>query len=76
MAQPMCGSCKARASFEIKEYRPHGSDYAIMLVQCASCGAVVGIHEMLNIGSLILEQNRAIQEIATKVEASVKLRLK
>ena len=44
-----------------------GSDYAIMFVQCASCGTVVGITDYYNVPSLLIKLAEGL-EVSLGVE--------
>ena len=46
---PKCGN----TSFELALNSPKGSNYKINLVQCDSCGAVVGTMEYTSVGYLV-----------------------
>jgi translation initiation factor 2 beta subunit (eIF-2beta)/eIF-5 len=39
--------------FEVVEKEPTHSNFKLLFVQCSSCGAVVGVLDHYNIGSLI-----------------------
>lgn len=52
MATSKCGKCEA-TRFEVVTYGPSSSNFKINLVQCASCGAVVGALEYYNVGVLV-----------------------
>jgi len=45
-----CPKC-LNTSFEVKEAVPHESVYQLLFVQCASCGAVVGVTDYLNVSA-------------------------
>ena len=62
MAISSCPKCD-NSSFESRENSPRNSNYKLMFVQCSSCGAVVGVLDYKNIGTLISEQNQAIKKI-------------
>ncbi|MCV2359645.1 hypothetical protein LNV08_11760 [Paucibacter sp. TC2R-5] len=52
MALSTCPKCPSHA-FEMKEAEPNGSKFKLMFVQCASCGAVVGVTDYFNTSSLL-----------------------
>lgn len=52
MAVSTCPKCDG-TFFETKENSPRGSNFKFTFVQCASCGAVVGVMDYFNIGQLI-----------------------
>jgi hypothetical protein len=63
MAVSACPKCESPV-FELKTVEPKGSAYKLSFVQCASCGAVVGVMDYFNIGAKIEEQNQALIKIA------------
>lgn len=52
MAMSTCPKCDSH-HFEMKEAEPTGSRFKIMFIQCASCGAVVGVTDFHNIPFLL-----------------------
>ena len=72
MATSSCPKC-GQHRFEIKENGPSGGAYKLMFVQCASCGTVVGVQDFYNVGAMLLQQNKAIKQIASQVGTSVTL---
>lgn len=52
MATTTCPKCSS-TRFEMKEHPVANSNYRIMFIQCASCGAAVGTTEYLNTNFLI-----------------------
>jgi predicted nucleic-acid-binding Zn-ribbon protein len=52
MAISRCVSCKG-TSFEISEANVSGTRFKLNFVQCALCGAVVGVTEFYNSGSIV-----------------------
>ena len=67
-----CPKCDSML-FEVQENAPSQSNYRLLFVQCAMCGAVVGAMDYMNIGSLLEMQNEAIKAIADKLGVSVQL---
>jgi hypothetical protein len=65
MAQSMCLNCKGH-SFELVEQVPKLSRYKLLFVQCADCGAVVGVIEFLNIGDSIYRIGKKLGVDVTK----------
>ena len=59
MANSTCPKC-ASTRFEMKEHKPAGSKFPIMFVQCANCGAVVGITDFHNVPLLLERMARQI----------------
>jgi hypothetical protein len=72
MAHPTCPKCSS-PSFESVEFTPRGSGFKLNAIQCAACGAVVGVTDYYNIGNLIIEQNEALRKIAAHLKISVSL---
>ena len=52
MAVSTCPKCESTV-FEIKEHEPRGSSFKYGFVQCAACGAVVGVMDFFNIGGML-----------------------
>jgi hypothetical protein len=72
MAHATCPKCSS-SSFETAEFTPRGSNFKLNSVQCASCGAVVGVFDYYNVGNLIIEQNAALRKIAAHLNIVVQL---
>ena len=51
-------------SFEMKELNIRGANYRHLAVQCSTCGAVVGVTEIMNLGY-------ALQKIGSKLGISL-----
>ena len=52
MASSQCPKCES-GTFETKEAVPRGSGFKVVFIQCASCGAVVGVTDLYNIPVLL-----------------------
>ena len=63
MAVSACAKC-GHDAFEVVEAAIEGSDHPLSLVQCASCGGVVGVHDGAETGRLVRQQNAAIDKLA------------
>ena len=63
MVASTCVKC-GNDAFEVVEATPEGADHPVSLVQCASCGGVVGVHDGVEVGRLIRQQNAAIHTLA------------
>jgi len=72
MALSSCPKCD-NLSFEIQEVTPTDSLFKLNFVQCAGCGAVVGVVEYDNIGARLHKQDAAIRAIAEKLGVDVRL---
>jgi len=66
MATSTCAKCGGTI-FTVKEKEPANSNFVLQFVECSSCGTVVGVLNFYDIGSLILDQNRALQAIARAI---------
>lgn len=66
MALSKCGSCGG-GFFETQPIKPNGSAFTLLAIQCASCGAVVGITERHNVPALIGKQNAVINIMARQM---------
>jgi hypothetical protein len=72
MAASTCVKC-GNDSFEAVEAMPAGSEHPVTLVQCASCGGVVGVHDGIEAGRLTRQQNTAIHKLARQFGMSLEL---
>jgi predicted nucleic-acid-binding Zn-ribbon protein len=52
MALPKCPKCDGLI-FEINEINVQKSNFKLNAINCAKCGAILGIHEYLNIGATL-----------------------
>ena len=66
MAISKCGHC-GEGHFELKTIEPGGGAYKVNMVQCSSCGAVVGAVYDFNAGVMLQLQEQKIDEIAQLV---------
>ena len=66
MAMSACPKCDGN-HFEIKTIEPRGCNYKENLVQCTSCGVVVGVLEYYNVGSLVKDQEKEITKLQRAV---------
>jgi len=62
-----CSKC-GNHSFEIQENSPARSRYMVWMVQCSSCGSVVGALEYFDSGVELQEQKRSLQHIGSAVD--------
>jgi uncharacterized Zn finger protein len=72
MATSKCPSCE-NTTFEIVAGVFNPPSYKLNFVQCASCGTVVGVTDFTNVSAVLDAQNRAIKQIAEKLDADVGL---
>lgn len=72
MAVSSCPKC-GNFTFEMKVVEPRDSNYKLNFVQCASCGAVVGVLDYFNIGAKIAKQDEALKKIARALKITVDL---
>ncbi len=59
MARSTCPKCD-NTTFEMVENSPRRSKYKLEFIQCAACGAVVGVMDYLNIGAKLEEMEKKI----------------
>ena len=64
MAMSRCPKCE-NSSFELKEASPRGSSYKFNFIQCASCGAVVGVADYWNVPILLEKSPRGWDSISS-----------
>jgi hypothetical protein len=62
MAKTTCGKCGG-TTFENVIVSPRGSNFQLSFVQCASCGAPIGVMDFLNIGSELQDLRKQLTEI-------------
>jgi uncharacterized Zn finger protein len=62
MATSKCPSC-GNTSFEAKELTPKNSNYRLMSVQCYSCGSVVSVMDLTNIGTETQQLKKKVNEL-------------
>jgi helix-turn-helix protein len=67
MATSKCLSCNG-VKFEIKESEPAESTFKVMMVQCASCGGVVGTMGYFDAGVLSKSNQEELKIIKEKIE--------
>ena len=72
MASSTCPKC-GNHSFELVEHEPTRSAWKYNYLQCASCGAVVGLTDFFNLGHMLELQAIAIKKIASKLGVHVEL---
>jgi len=53
--------------FKVVEKEPVGSNFKVMFVQCSSCGVPIGVLDYYNLGSLLQEQKKLIEALASRV---------
>src|SRR5260370_23418110 len=63
MATSKCGHC-GEGLFELKTIEPGGGTYKVNMVQCSTCGAVVGAVYDFNAGVMLQLQEKKIDDIA------------
>ena len=66
MATPTCARCDS-TRFEMKEFTPDGATHTVMFVQCAVCGAVVGVTDVYAVGSMVNQTKSTLRTIAEKL---------
>jgi predicted nucleic-acid-binding Zn-ribbon protein len=52
MARPKCPKCD-HTSFQSSEIKPVNSNFRLLAVHCAKCGAIVGVTDCDDVGSLV-----------------------
>ena len=61
-----CSKCNG-TMFKVVEKEPVGSNFKVMFVQCSSCGVPIGVLDYYNLGSLLQEQKKLIEALASRV---------
>lgn len=72
MPTPTCVKC-GNSTFVLEYLTPKGARFKYSAIVCSSCGGVAGLAEFYNIGEQIVQQNKAIKSIASKIGVSVDL---
>jgi hypothetical protein len=72
MVQSTCLKCGG-LTFEERKLTPHSSKVVIYVLQCVSCGGVVGIVPDNTIGLILAKHSAAIKKIADVLKARVTL---
>ncbi|MFC3228766.1 hypothetical protein ACFOGJ_16095 [Marinibaculum pumilum] len=67
MPASCCGRCGGEG-FEVVEGRPAGAHFRIALVQCASCGAVVGAMPAVNVEDQLRQMDRKLQTMDYSIQ--------
>lgn len=68
MATATCPKCDS-AKFEIQDHTPRSSKYVLSFVQCAACGAVVGVMDYFNIGAETENLKKQINNLGAAVDS-------
>ncbi len=68
MALSKCAKCD-NTLFEAVAAEPRGANYKLIFVQCMRCGAVVGVSEFLNAGSLLNQLQDQVKELQRLVRS-------
>lgn len=67
MALSRCIKCSCN-KFEMVENTPNNSGFKLNFIQCAACGAVVGVMDYYNIGIRLKEIEDKIGDIKNAIE--------
>jgi hypothetical protein len=67
MANSQCPRCK-NTSFEIIHNSAGGLPYQLCFVQCSSCGTPYGVVETQNIGTVLHEQDKIVDDILSRLK--------
>ncbi|GAO01973.1 hypothetical protein PSR1_00838 [Anaeromyxobacter sp. PSR-1] len=67
MARPTCPACQ-NSRFEAVNFEPSGSKFKFVSVQCASCGAIVGVMDYTNIGAELGSLRKDVKRLSDAVE--------
>lgn len=67
MSASKCGAC-GHGSFEIKTKEPTGSRFKLNYLQCASCGAVVGVTDYSDVATLVMSLAEQLKNVERGIE--------
>jgi hypothetical protein len=73
MARSTCVKCDGNTFEGVVNRHIRGLDFAMVMIQCTSCGGVVGVTEYYSVGHIQQRQNEALKSIARAVNAHVDL---
>ncbi|MHB8124437.1 MAG: hypothetical protein ACYDEJ_02130 [Desulfitobacteriaceae bacterium] len=65
MAQSICSKCNSQRFEVVHANNLEGSKRAVLFVQCAECGTVVGVLDFLNIG---VQANQVKEDLQRMME--------
>lgn len=68
MAMTKCSHCEG-GRFEIVTKEPTGTRYKLLFVQCAQCGAPVGVMDYLNIGAVLEGHGQRLERIESSLQS-------
>jgi predicted nucleic-acid-binding Zn-ribbon protein len=66
MSRSKCPSCD-NYNFTMVEHSPSMSNFKYMFIQCSKCGAVVGFTDFYNVGKLVKDQEKKINNIESQL---------
>jgi|SoiMethySBSTD1v2_1073268.scaffolds.fasta_scaffold233682_2 hypothetical protein len=75
MPLPTCPKCP-NTTFEMSPFEALGGHWKYQAIHCSGCGAIVAVMEDINVGSMLREQNAAIERIAQRVGVPVRVTTK
>lgn len=66
MAISKCAAC-GNTSFEVKLVEPSGASFKQFFVQCRSCGVPVGVLDYFNLGTIIKDQEKKVDDLGKRL---------
>jgi hypothetical protein len=61
-----CGKCES-AAFKVQEISPAGARYKMFTVQRSSCQTPIGVTDYYNLGSLLKDQEKKLEEMDSRL---------
>jgi len=71
MAESKCPSCRSTRFEVVHAPNVEGSKRAILFVQCAECGAVLGTLDFVNLGVQVKDLKENIHRLAERIRANI-----
>lgn len=62
-----CGHCNAVGT-KIELIAPSGGNYKLAAVACVGCGAILGVTDFYNVGTLVKQQETKIARLTMQVD--------
>ena len=67
MATSSCARCGGK-QFELVDAPPMNTDFAVVFIQCATCGGVIGMAEGRHVGTALTGVQTAIENVRQVLE--------
>jgi len=71
MAESKCPKCDSTRFEVVHAHNLEGSKRAILFVQCAECGCVIGTLDFVNLGVQASDLKESLHRLADRIRASI-----